>query len=263
MNSRTTSVLHQVPRYEAVHAPASQTLRTIAFGGEDSALAAGHEGESLRSEDSGRTWRRLTSPTPRSVNALSFDEPRMGPDGGHRWAASSQRRCGAKLANASATWPGKLHSISLHDSGFGVSGGQKGIVRTTLDWGSNWERVSWCRRTIRRVAAISRTKAWARSRQGPRERVSMQNAKRRSTCDGSKKLARGVTQRFCTMNGIVEPATSETVKKTIVNTGAARKPTIRVRLAEIGPYGLAVSMAARVAKKPPSESTNPPASRKI
>ncbi len=35
---------------------------------------------------------------------------------------------------------------------------------------------------------------------------------------------------------------------------------MRVRLAPIGPYGLAVSTAARVAKNPPSDSTNPPPS---
>ncbi len=45
-----------------------------------------------------------------------------------------------------------------------------------------------------------------------------------------------------------------------LNTGSARKPTIRVRLAPIGPYGFAVSTAASVLKKPPSARTNPPPS---
>ena len=48
---------------------------------------------------------------------------------------------------------------------------------------------------------------------------------------------------------MVEPATKETVRNTTMKTGSARKPTMRVRLAPIGPYGLPVSTAARVVKK--------------
>ena len=51
---------------------------------------------------------------------------------------------------------------------------------------------------------------------------------------------------------MVEPATKDTVKKTMMKTGSARKPTMRVRLAPMGPYGLAVSTAASVLKNPPT-----------
>ena len=86
----------------------------------------------------------------------------------------------------------------------------------------------------------------------------MRNASINNTCVGVKKFANGVTQCCWTMNGIVEPATNETVKNTIIKTGSARKPTIRVRLAPMAPYGFAESIAASVAKNPPNERTNPP-----
>ena len=65
--------------------------------------------------------------------------------------------------------------------------------------------------------------------------ISIVKASITSTCEGSKKLLSGVTQTFWTMYGMVEPATNDTVKNTMMNTGSARKPTMRVRLAPIGP----------------------------
>ena len=63
----------------------------------------------------------------------------------------------------------------------------------------------------------------------------MKKAMSNSTCEGAKKFAIGWTQCCCTMYGIVEFATNDTVNRTMIITGSARKPTMRVRLAPIAP----------------------------
>ena len=63
----------------------------------------------------------------------------------------------------------------------------------------------------------------------------MKNAMRSKMCDGEKKFAIGWTQCCCTIYGMVEFATNDTVKRTTMMTGSAKKPTMRVRLAPIAP----------------------------
>src|ERR1700685_920908 len=80
-------------------------------------------------------------------------------------------------------------------------------------------------------------------------RMIIKKAIKSKMCEGEKKLAIGWTQCCCTMYGIVELATNDTVKSTMMLTGSAKKPHIRVRLPPPPPAGVAPAVAAGGEKK--------------
>ena len=182
-------------------APATATLRGVAFRDGSTGLAVGDAGTVVRTADSGSTWTTASVPTTGALNAVAFTGAGAGIAVGGGGTIVRTGDAGATWTTASVTATATLRGVACLGTAAGLAAGDAGTILRTADAGSTWTTASAppVAGALSAVAYASANAAWAVGEAGAVLR----------SADGGSTWAAASTPATATLRSVAFPSATD------------------------------------------------------